>query len=83
MTTNEMLNKGYATVSAVEDLVNELRIARQQRDSLLAALRGLVTLCQENQSFHDPEHEPDSYAVLVHAEQAIACATSGDAEVQP
>lgn len=51
--------------------------------ALLAALRGLVTLCQEDETYHDPEHEPDSYAALKQAEAAIALAERGQAEAQP
>ena len=40
---------------------------------LLEALRELVTICQEDPSFCDPEHEPDSYAAL---KAAIALATN-------
>lgn len=44
---------------------------------LLETLRGLVTLCQEDESYHDPENEPDSYAALERAEAAIAKAEGG------
>jgi hypothetical protein len=39
---------------------------------LLAALCSLVTLCQEDESYQDPEREPDSYAALKRAEVLIA-----------
>jgi hypothetical protein len=74
------LQRGHAELDHLVD--DHLRLF-EQRDALLDALWELVTLCQEDPSFHDPVHEPDSYAALVHAEQAIALVTTVATENGP
>jgi hypothetical protein len=76
LTLAALAGGGRVVVEVVEmstDIEKWMR-SRTLGPELLAALRELVTLCQEDPSFRDPEHEPDSYAALVHAEQVIALA---------
>ena len=76
---DEALNGGiHSTVTGKMLIPHSVPLSPEDRTLILAApdlletLRGLVTLCQEDESYHDPENEPDSYAALERAEAAIA-----------